>query len=93
MEDKPIKGNCIVCGTRYNMQIYEVVVDERFADYVTHPCPKCKYDPHIKEQIKHAIERDFKLTLTSKHAPSINSKELSDVINEIIKEYWPKNKK
>jgi hypothetical protein len=85
------KGVCKICQTEYTIEEWGVCHDSHVTYHHYNPCPSCSYTPEIEEFLERVLEKDIKVTLTTRGL-SINHKELSDKILEGLEKIWPRPK-
>ena len=91
------KGVCDICQTTYVKEKYWHCHDPPDEGYSLQPCPECRYDPCMEERIEDALFARATISITvgeGRMRSRLNTKELTGIIKEIIRESWPiKNNK
>jgi len=90
-KDKPIKGNCAICGKDYDKNIWEYGAEHYDPDrYIFVKCPNCFFHPDIWEKLELIVEQSFRIEMFASGI-KLNTKYIRErVFEEIFKKYWPK---
>jgi|WetSurMetagenome_2_1015567.scaffolds.fasta_scaffold1312937_2 hypothetical protein len=93
MPEKELIKKCGICSEKYAIQRYEFVHDDPYScGYYYQPCPNCGYNPEIESRVLETINENISVKINSRGKMRFNSKELSELVINRIKEYWPRNK-
>ena len=87
------KGLCGACGGEYIQAVYNY--RHQFYDRGCAPvnCPSCDYPFQIQQDFESIIRSNASATIDSSGKIRFNYEELSELVNQKLKEVWPKHDK